>query len=222
MKDSREAAYLKSLPPELAKNAFWTTNHGTFPTSFGSKPREVNVFPNDEPYAIEKNFDKWEGTDKNYTIHGRIPITSTWGRHQHPPSPSKYDPQHTLLSRRENEPSISILDRHDYKGKEYTEAVQLAQTHKQPEFLQSLESKKLHDHHSFIKKSFNTTTLKEIAKQRKPQSDLQKINIEDMRKCKCVLFLLSLMSYPLYDSFTTRTMCLSSRRQIRFTRSLRT
>lgn len=187
VKDSREAAYLKSLPPELAKNPFWTTNHSKFPTAFGSQPRDVNVFPKDEPYGIEKNFDKWEGTDKNYTIHGRIPIESSWGRHQHPPSPSKYDPKHTVLSRRENEPAISILDRHDHKQKEYNETIQLAQTFKQPEFVTALETKKLHDQHTFLKKSFNTNTLKEIQKQRKPISELQKINIDDMRKCKSFL-----------------------------------
>jgi len=182
VKDSRETRYQKSLPPQFAKDAFWTTNHATFPTSFGSNPREVNVFPSDDPYQSEQSFDHWEGTDKNYSNHGRLPIESTWGRFQFPPSPVKYNPIHEKLSRRENDPARSILDKHNQKEEEYYAAVQIAQTYKSPEFMIALETKKLNKAHTLLKKSANVSTIKEITKLKNPPSELQKVNIEDMRK----------------------------------------
>jgi len=184
VKDSREAKYLKSLPPQLANNPFWASNHVTYPPSFGAQPRDVNVFPVDDPYIIEKRIDQWERIDKNYSIHGRIPVESTWGTQKYPPSCVKYDPNHELLSRRENEPAISILDKHNQKDQEYYESVQQAQSFKPTDLLLHMETKQLNNARTFLKKSSNITMLKDVAKQRKPVSELQKVNIDDMRKCK--------------------------------------
>jgi hypothetical protein len=128
----RSERSLESLPPELKKDPFWTQSLVKRPTTFGSEPRSFRDFNYDDPYRLEKDIDNWVLLDEHRSNHGRLQVTSTWGKLKvAPPAPSKYDPNHEKLSKREVGPHIKMATKPE--DKEYFETVRLAQTYKPPE-----------------------------------------------------------------------------------------
>jgi hypothetical protein len=161
-----EDPILKHLPHEFLNDPFWSRSHVQRPSTFGAsaKPTRIKV---DSPEKLRNDVVKWNQHDDFGVNFGRLTVRDMWGKYGTPP-PGEYNPDHEKLSRREIGPKHAFPS----KPKDY--------------YFEEVEFTKNNPYQHFPNPHIDIFKPKDqlIPKKATKPSDLQRVNLDDMRKCE--------------------------------------
>lgn len=103
-------SFLNKLPGDMAEDPFWKISHKKSASTFGAAHRKLDHVTVDDPFRIEKDYDKWIAFDKHHNTHGRMQVITGYGKFQTAP-PVLYSPNHEKLSYRETFSAAKVLPR---------------------------------------------------------------------------------------------------------------
>ncbi len=162
-----EDPILRYLPSEFLNDPFWSESHVQRPSTFGVSAKSTRVKV-DSPDKLFTQVKTWVQQDEFGGSYGRLPVREMWGKYGEPPPPGQYNPDHEKLSKRE------IGPKHAFPSKpkdHYFEEVQFAKNNPFQHFP--------NPHEDVFKPKKNLAPKKSIK-----VTDLQRINLDEMRKCK--------------------------------------
>lgn len=162
-----EDPILKYLPQEFLHDPFWCQSHIQRPSTFGAsaKPTRLKF---DSPYQLKQEVSNWVQHDDFGTTSGRLPVREMWGKYGKTPPPGEYNPDHEKLSKREIAPKHAFPSKpKDHYFEELEYAKNNPQTHLPNPHVDIFKPKKRFSPQKSVK-----------------LTDLQRINLDDMRKCK--------------------------------------
>lgn len=152
---------------EKALSDFWNTSLVKSPSTFGASPKISQTYKNDNGYAETNNCKKWTAHDDKLYTHGRVRVSTAFGKLAYNPGAGHYDPNYAAQSKTERiAPEITIAQR------------------TRDNYFDELKQKEedIKEKNKFMETYKNNTPKKRAPRAKIKKGKFADVNIEDMRK----------------------------------------